>query len=365
MPSSLHDLDLLEAPALDDRRVSAPDVSRRGKASHREKAAFFTNLARLLRGGVPALRALDLVVGQARSTRFKTALSGVRDGVREGLDLSRALDAATGVFRPYEVAAVRAGENTGTLADCLERLAAEIRHDADLRSKALEAVTYPFFVLGTGLVTLFVILFAVVPRLGLVYRELGGRLPFSTRAILWLGDAAPAILAGFITTAAAIFWIVRRKGSSLFRRLPFISVLDAELQASRFSFLLASQLRSGVPVRDALLLAADTLPERRAAVERALAEVCQGRSLAGSLGHLGFLGPEDLALVAAGEESGSLVEALDGIASDSAARLETRARAALKILEPTLIVAIGLLVGILVVSLLLPLTQLDLLAEGS
>lgn len=366
------DLDELEIPSA-PRSVRTRQTGRRTSAvrgvrspmrsGKREKRLFFYGLARLLKGGVPVLRALDLVVAQSKPGVFKDRLSSMSAAVRDGASLSKAMEAHPSEFKPFEICLVRAGELSGNIPGNLYRLTEELKRQEEIREKIKEAVTYPLFILGMGLVTLFTVLFFVVPRLRLIYDDFGGKLPFVTSIVIRASEAAPFLLAAAtVAVAASCVLVMRGQAAILWERWPLVSGIAGRLALSRSTFLLSTLLKSGVTLAEALKILADSMPQHRIVIERVLADVSQGRPLSASFRQATFFGEGERMLLVASEESGTLPETLSEIAAAAAEDLTAEIRTVLKILEPALILLIGLFVGALVVGMLLPITEIDLLA---
>lgn len=366
------DLEELEIPSAPrsgrpretERHVAVrADVRRPARSGKREKRLFFYGLARLLKGGVPVLRALDLVIAQSKPGAFKDRLSSMSAAVRDGASFSRAMEAHPLEFKPFETCLVRAGELSGNLPANLYRLAEELKRQEEIREKVKEAVTYPLFILGMGLVTLFTVLFFVVPRLRLIYDDFSGKLPFVTSLVIRASEAAPWLLAAVIAAIAVLVVLIKRGNAvASWERWPLVGRVAGRLALSRSTFLLSTLLKSGVTLAEALKILGDSMPPHRIAVERVLADVSQGRPLSAALRHASFFGEGERMLVLASEESGTLPETLSEIAAAASDDFSGEIRTMLKIFEPALILLIGLLVGALVIGMLLPITEIDLLA---
>ncbi len=333
------------------------------RSGKREKRLFFYGLARLLKGGVPVLRALDLVIAQSKPGAFRDRLSLMSAAVRDGASLSKAMEVHPSEFKPFEICLVRAGEMSGNLPANLYRLTEELKRQEEIREKIKEAVTYPLFILGMGLVTLFTVLFFVVPRLRLIYDDFGGKLPFVTSIVMRASEAAPFLLAAVVVALAACVVLVKRgQTAASWERWPLVGGIAGRLALSRSAFLLSTLLKSGVTLAEALKILADSMPPHRIVIERVLADVSQGRPLSASFRHAPFFGEGERMLLLASEESGTLPETLSEIAATASEDLSAEIRTVLKVLEPALILLIGLLVGALVIGMLLPITEIDLLA---
>ncbi len=364
MGLNIEELDILEPePKKKFAAVSSLVVNpSRLKIPQKDKIYFFSNLSRLLAGGVPILRAFDLTFKQSKSNDFKNVIQRIRLFVREGQTLSQSFKSFPDIFGTFEVSITKAGELSGTLPEALARLSAELKQQEGIKSKVWEAITYPLFVLSMGIVTLFVVLFFVVPRLSLIYQDFGGKLPFITQLVITAGHWAPTALILFGVLTVYTLMALRKDKDSFFRKIPFLSDLAKNLDLMRLSLLLSTLLKSGIPIHEAVSILMESMPGKSGELEKLKEDISQGRNVSDSFRHIGFITENDRSILLAGEESGTLPKAFQEIAESASEEFSSKTRSLLKILEPVMILMIGLVVGFLVISMLLPITQLDILA---
>ena len=370
MSLDFEDIDILDPPESSMKKLS-PKIPGPLLTSHRsapvstkDKIFFYSSLSRLLTGGVPVLKALDLISRQRSSGDFGQTLSAISRSIKEGASLSRA-QSDFPAFKAYEISVVKAGEISGTLTECLSRLGKELQRQEEIRSKVKEAVAYPLFVLSMGIVSLFLVLLFVVPKLSLLYKEMGGQLPFITRIVITVSDAAPWALAAIALVTAALVLRFKKDPTcfdSITGKIPLVRDISKKLRLSRLSLLLSTLLQSGIPVREAVSICRDSFPQNKKEISQLHSEISQGRGIAESFRHLPFFGENEIALLSASEESGMLAESLAEIAEDASKEMASKVAVLLKILEPVLILLIGLVVGFLVAGMILPITEIDLLA---
>ena len=177
-----------------------------------------------------------------------------------------------------------------------------------------------------------------------------------------LGKIAPYFLAGVVLIVAALFLKGKRTGWALFcEKVPLLKEYVRTLMLARVSYLLSTLLDSGVTIRESIQITMDSIPEKRQELSLMLEAVSQGSGVNDSLKHVSFFGDHERALVLASEESGSLPDVLSEIAENASNELTAKVNSVLKVLEPTLILAIGVLVGLLVMAMILPITEIDTL----
>ncbi len=368
MDVNLDEIDLLDFPKSSKKSVAAtyPKVGfSKPRIFEEEKIHFFASFSRLLRGGVPILKAMDLAAKQIRSERFSGALLEIRKYLQEGESLTSAFTKFPAIFKQYEISMIKAGEISGTVSDCLSRLSDELKQQKEIKSKVKEAIVYPSFVLLMGITTLFVILIFVIPRLSLIYKDFHGELPLATKIVMGTSSVAPYLLTVLILIIGVI-WVWLRKnpdrGWSFLEKAPLFNDLFKKLYVSRMALLLSTLTRSGIPMREAIQVLMESFPLKRKEIGRLLADISQGNSLSKSFQHLDFFGDHERSLLLAGEESGTVAECFAEIAQAASEDLSSKIRFVLKILEPLLILVIGLIVGFIVASMILPIAEIDLLA---
>jgi general secretion pathway protein F len=335
-------------------------------------ALFARRLGDLLDAGVPMQRAVEQLHRQTRQRRVRTVLADIARRVRGGESLSHALESQGEVFPRSLVGAVEAGETSGGLVPILQGLADLYEKEDDLRRTVRGAMLYPALVLVVSLATLLVMILYLLPRLSGLYVDLGQELPAPTRFLVAVSEVCrvggPAIAAGLVAVGAGL--AVLRARSARFRRvlaqallrLPLVGRIVLGREVVRFAHTLASLVGGGVPLMRALWFAARSagnplIGEELRGFGRRVGE---GASLSAVLA-ASRLGDDALVvMVQVGEEMGRLPDALAKACRVYERELRDRMKVVTTLLEPMLIVAIGLVVGFIVFSMMLPIMELDL-----
>jgi len=350
---------------------SAGDLRLQRGIAPRDVTIFTSQLAGLVKAGVPILRALATLQEQCENRRLAGVIARLESDIREGGTLSSALARHERLFPPQYVSMVRAGESAGRLDAVLERLAAAREAEEESRRRVRAAVAYPALILAVGAVTVFVLLTFFMPRVAGLFRSFKD-LPLPTRILLaasgflsrhwaWLVPAAAA--AAFAVRRAARASIGRAELDRLRMRMPGIGRVWLESDVARFARTFAMLLDAGVPLSSAMDLSASTLENEalRADALRVKKEAVQdGLPISAGLKRSRVFPPLLASLAAVGEESGRLAEAMDEAAGYYEKDVEYRVRTALSLLEPVLILAVGAVVGFIVAAMLLPIFRLGL-----
>lgn len=350
--------------------AAEPEADDRQALKSRELRLMTSTLGSLLEGGIPILKALQVMRREAGSR--KGALSGllerIEERIRQGVSLSEAMKGEPRSFPVFYTQMIQAGESTGRLDQVLAMLTAHLEKEDERKRKMIEASAYPGIVLSLGVVTFAVLLKFVIPKISVVYADFEGELPALTRAVLWLSDwIVPFSLSAGVLAAAAVFYFRkrRRQAAGYLLRVPFIGALVSRNLLSVFSSLLALELKSGIPV----LTAVDSVREAvgwdffQQDLKRVREALAQGTWLADALRPLPWLPESACVLIQAGQESGRLPEALEQVHREASRDLETRIQFTFKILEPLLILAVGAIVGLLVLSAILPILEINALVR--
>ena len=327
-------------------------------------------LAGLVGSGLPLERALTALADEAEDPRQRELVSHLKSEVNAGSAFARALATAPREFDDVYRAVVAAGEQSGALGAVLERLADDLEQRQALRAKVTGAMLYPAIVSLVAVVIVIVLMTYVVPQIAGVFTSSKRALPPLTVAMLavsafvrnWGWAVAAALVAG-----AVLFVLARRnpafheRSDATLLRLPLIGRLARGYNAARFGGTLAMLAGAGVPILKALQAAAETLGNRamRADALDALVQVREGAPLASALaGKKRF--PGLLAMFARlGEQTGQLPVMLGRASTQLSAEVQRRALAAATILEPLLIVVMGLVVVLIMMAVLLPIMQLN------
>ena len=334
-----------------------------------EVAVLSRQLATMVGAGVPLLRSLSVLTEQTENTFLIETLSRVRTDVESGDSLSESISRHPRVFDDLYVPMVRAGETAGALDEVLAQLATTLERSVALRQKIRSAMTYPIAVLVLITVVVAAMLFFVVPVFAGIYDDLGGELPLPTRILVGISAALTSklpftILAVGTTTYAARRWKSSEKGrmqwDRIKLRLPLIGELIHKSSIARLTRVLAVLSRAGVPVLEALTISAQTVGN--AAVEQAILEtrlaVRQGGSMGEQMAKNALFPPMVVQLVSIGEETGTLDEMLETVASSFETEVESAVAGFASLIEPLLMAFIGVVVGSMVISLYLPMFRI-------
>jgi len=366
----VYPLTITEASALQSPRVSA--------MAHRVPigtlAYLNRQLADLLSGGLSVFNALSLVAQQTEHRVLRQVVVEVSQAVRDGQSLSEALSRHPDVFPPLYISMIRAGETGGGLDAVLVRLADVAESESELKSRVATALVYPMFVLCVGLAMTVFLLTYVIPRLAVVFAESDQLLPLPTRILLaissglnhwWWAWLVVLGLAGLGVRRLRISTRGRALLDRVLLRFPLWGMLVRKAETARLTRNLGVMVGQGVPLLQALDVASSTLSNAmlRRAMERVHDAVRDGSSLANALTASGQFPIFVSNMVSVGEEAGTLETSLLKVASAYERETDRMLRVLTTILEPLLIVLVGLVVMFIVISMLLPIFQLGLVAQ--
>ena len=341
------------------QRVSPVDV-----------AVATRQLSVLLRSGVPLVEALSALIEQLDHPDLKNAFTETRNKVNEGSSLADALKAHPKIFLSLYVNMVAAGEASGTLEEVLGRLAEFLDDQTRLQSKVRGALAYPIVMAIVVVAILFLMMSVVVPKVTSIFENFNQALPWYTSVLIWVSD----IFSNYWWLLAAlmgggIYWFRRWKATDDGRRKWDLFVMDVPLfgpllimvAVARFSRTLATLLASGVPVLTAMDITRNVLgnTELMRIVEDARESVREGEGIAKPLRQAGRFPPIMTHMIAVGERTGQLEEMLLHVADAYDQQIEVRVSAMTSILEPVLIVVMGVVVGGIAFAILMPLLQLN------
>jgi type IV pilus assembly protein PilC len=318
----------------------------------------------LIKAGLPILRALDLLATRASAPKLRPILTQIRDRVREGRSLSEAVEEA-GVFSKVYSTAILAGEKSGNLSGVLEYYIAYQRVSTGVQKKILAALVYPALLIFTATAIVTYLVTFVVPKFGLLYRDLGVELPTPTKVLIAITvDYRPYILSGIALLVLAImgvyFWSRSEQGGVAFDRfkfkLPMLGPTLLKFQVAQFCRTLGTLLTGGTPLVAALSTAADSIGSRllRETVGHATQMVREGESLHGALSANRVMPEMALDMIEVGESSGALAPMLSSVAEFYEEEVSLKLGALVSLIEPLLLIFMGLIVASILISLYLP-----------
>lgn len=357
------------APARGEEREPRPGTG--GRGARRELLPFLQGFRTLLAAGVPMDRALEMMADLFRNGPMGPVAVSLLREVRAGSSLSDAMRKAPGApFQRFLVQMVQAGQATGRLEEALDQACRFLERSRDFRSDLLGSLLYPILLLGASIVSVVLLVVFVIPRFAGVFASSGVLLPLPTRALLavsmFLRGNLLYLLAGGVAILAAARAALsrpeaRRDWDRGKMRWPLVGETVSAMETSRVMRSLSSLLSGGVPILSAFVIAREVSGNSavREGMEAARLKVQGGAKVARALGETTPFPELALQMIAVGEETGRLEEMLASVADT----YEDRARRSLKnfltILEPVVILAMGLLVGFIVFSMFLAIFRLN------
>jgi len=344
------------------------------RLSQVELALFTRQLASLLEAGLPLEQAFTALLEQAERPYVRDLIASIRSEVMGGVSFSSALSRHPRDFAEIYRALVSSGEQIGQLARVLSRLADYIERRNSLVQKVRLAFTYPAIVTVVAFAIVIFLLTYVVPQIVSVFANTKQKLPFLTVMMLAISDFVRAYGIYVAILLAGAFWLWRRalRNPDLKRRwhtwllnAPVYGKFERSLNTARFASTLAITTGSGVPILRALDTSRDTLSNvaMRELVEQATASVREGVSLARALSAQKHFPPMLVHMIRAGEITGELPAMLERAANSQQADLERRTLTIAGLLEPVLILAMGLVVLLIVLAVLMPIIEINQLVR--
>lgn len=348
---------------------------RRGKTgvTQADVLALTGELAIMLRAGLALANALKVLIDMAHKPAVSSLIQQVLDDVKDGAPLSRALAREQQVFGDFYLNMVCSGEASGQLAPVLTRLVEHLERIRSLRESVLSASIYPLILLAVAVVSLFAMLGFVVPQFEKLFTDLGEALPMATRIVMKAGqvfrDWGVAIAAGLgLAGWIALRWLRSPRGTAWWQSrilgVPMLGLLLRKYQLTLFSRTLGTLLGNGVPLLTALHISTETVGNQllRSALLGVAPSVKEGVRLVDALSSTGIFEPLAINLVRVGEETGRIGPMMLELANILNRDVETGIRRVLTMLEPLMIIVLGLMIAGIIVSILLGILSINDLA---
>ena len=336
----------------------------------REQFIFAQQLANLLSAGLPLPEALESIRQHGSST-LAPAVARILAAVRSGNTLAGALEAQKS-FPPFYIAMVRAGEAGGSLEENLEQLAHDLEAQRQVQRQLKLTMLYPLVMLGTTLAALLLLLVFILPRFGQLFAQMGSELPLATRIVLGVGDFFLRWRWPLLVLLLAIFsWVLylrlNPKGRRIWEQhslqLPLLGPLLSKLQYVRFARTVGRLLEGGVGLPESLEIAQGSLDNYllREAAGRVREGIQKGSSPTVLLREEGIFPPLAIQMLASGERAGNLEQMLLRSAELFQKESENQAKTLLTLLEPLVIIFLGLVVLLVVLAIIVPLLSINML----
>lgn len=333
--------------------------------SNTELSSFCGQMALILKAGISSMEGLTIMLEDAASQEEKEILENLLSEMQETGSLYQSLDSIA-MFPPYLLHMVEIGEETGTLDDVMEALKTHYEREDSIQKSIRSSVTYPMIMIGMMVVVIAILLMKVMPIFNQVFIQLGSEMTGFSRSLLKVGNVmnnySIALVALLVVIVGFIFYGFRTNaGKKTFRKLSykfkFTRNLSQAMAACRFASGMALTLKSGLhPERSMELVSAlNEDPVFQEKLNRCQQSVSSGSDLTDSLQSSGVFAGIYARMASIGEKTGSLDQVMDEIAGLYQDEIDTRMNNLLAVIEPTLVVALSLIVGVILLSVMLPL----------
>lgn len=370
-------IDLVDGGAALKAGKSAAAAPRRAGRQGRVRGAdiedFTRSLAIMLRGGVPLDRALRVIAEMAQKESMASVVEDLQRAVKGGKSFSQALSAHQALFGDFYINMVRAGEAGGQLAEVLVRIGEHLERFREMRDSAISALIYPSILVVVAFLSVFLLLGYVVPQFESLFQDMGEALPLPTAIIVALGNFVGAWWWLMLGAFALGVWSWRRYTATDAGRawrdrkllaLPVIGALIRKFELTRFSRSMGTLLAGGVSIVQAVRIASQTVANSplRAALEGVTPHIKKGGRMADALGETGLFTPLALNMLRLGEETGRLDTMLLELARVHDAEVQADIKRGLTLIEPVLILTLGVIIASIIVSILMGILSVNDLA---
>ncbi len=340
----------------------------KGKLNVEKFLVFNQQFVTLIRAGLPILKALELLADRLTEGRLQVAARAIRDEVKTGVQLSDAFS-HQGIFPPIYVTSVMAGEKSGSLTEVLDRYVSYQRLTLAARKKLLLSLMYPSILVFLVICLIVFLITFVVPSFAVLYTDMSANLPAATQLLIAIGTTAKNyVLAVFLLLVGAIvgfrFWSRTPAAQVTLDRiklkLPVIGEIWVKFQVAQFSRVLSTLLVGGIPLVQALETAGDSTGSvlLREMLLRARKGVREGQALSLSLSQTGIFPPLAIDMIEVGESTGALSAMLNSVAEFFEDDVQTRMAAVLGLVEPAIMIFMGVFVAFVLIALYLPIFSL-------
>jgi len=337
--------------------------------SDKKKESLYLELSSLLEAGINLKSSFELVMADQKKDKDKLVFQRIQEAVLNGTTFSQALQ-QTGKFSLYEVYSLQIGEETGKLIEVLQDLAKFYQQKIKQRRKIVSSLTYPVIVMSTSLGAVFFMLRFVVPMFGDVFKRFGGHLPWITEKIIGISDAmSNNFWKGALLLILVIAFILFTRKTERFReifskillRTPLVGNLVRKIYLARFCNSMRLLINAKLPLLRAIALIRQMI--RYYPIESSLQKVendiMNGKSLHASLQQFGVYPPKMIQLVKVGEETNQLDYFFGKISEQYIEEVEHKTSTLSSVMEPLIIIFLGLIVGVILISMYLPLFQMS------
>ena len=345
-------------------------LPQRRSIASREFLVFNQELATLLKAGMPLVQSLDLLRKRVESPVFRAVLADVYERVRAGAALSDAFAAHPDLFPRVYMASLLAGERSGSLDSVLRRYVEYAKIIATVKRKTVSALVYPAILVTLALVLVAIIVLKVVPAFSDFYESFGAQLPLATQLILRLSNTlreqfVPIVVVLVAAVVAFVVWVKRpgqqARFDSMLLKLPILGPIAAKFGTSQMARTLATLLGGGLPLVNAIDIASQSIGNRYLAAQLDIVSnhVREGQSFASALEAQHSFPDVAVKMAEVGESTGALQDMLNTVADFYDEEISTNMERFVTLVEPVLLVVMGIVVAGLLLALYMPLFQLS------
>ena len=340
-----------------------------GRITTRDLILFTRQFATMIEAGLPITKCLDVLIEQIKNDKLRSILRKIMEDVETGSTLYEALLKHKNVFGTLYLSMIKAGEAGGFLGDALNRIAIHLEKADSLKRKIRGAMAYPLviFVVAIGVLTFMLV--AIIPTFAKMFESLGSELPFMTQAVINLSSLVRHYLPLGVLILVGVFVALhyyrktdagRTVIDNLLLKLPLFGSLIRKTAISRFARTLSTLITSGIPILQGLEITARTSGNKviEDAVLSARKSISSGKSIAEPLKNCGVFPPMVTQLIAVGEESGNLAQMLERSANFYEEEVDATVSTLTSIIEPITIVFMGGLVGVMLISMYMPMFEI-------
>jgi general secretion pathway protein F len=356
-----------------DEETASFSWLRSNRVNQAEIGVFTREIATLLQAGLPLDRALEILVALSENDKVRRLLIQIRDDVRGGASLSAAMEAQKGVFSRFYLNMVRAGEAGGALGPVLMRISEFMERAKALKETVKSALIYPTILIVVAVVSVMLLLVFVVPQFTVMFQQSGKALPTATQIVIAAGNFVRHDWWMLLLGALAIVLLMRQQMSNpttrylwdgWMLRWPLVGDLLAKIEVARFSRSLGTLLGNGVTLLNALFIIKETVTNSVMAegLDDVATQLKEGLGLGKPMMEAGIFPKLAVHMVMVGEETGRLEEMLMRVADVYDNEVQTAVRRMLGLMEPVLILGLGLLIGGIIMSILLAILSVNDLA---
>ncbi len=350
-------------------RAAKKNLGKRGNVNLDDLVIFSRQMATLVGAGIPLIQALDILSQQVEKAKFRFILQDMHQQVQGGKSFSDAMDKHQKVFSALFINMVRAGEQSGSLEEILDRVATYLEKTSILQKKVKSALMYPAVVSGMAFLITFFMMSFVIPKFAEIFEGLNAPLPAPTKILISFSFFLQSNWHLFIGGMVALFFGLKRAlklpkpalaWDSFKLRMPVFGVLLLKVAVSKFSRTFATLVRSGVPILASLDIVSKTSGNRRleVVVTGLMETVKKGEGISGPLAKSQVFPPMVVRMIAIGEETGELEEMLLKIADFYDAEVDAAVDGLTSLIEPLIIAFLGVVIGGIVIAMFLPILTL-------